>query len=61
MFTEVERQFGVKVELELEDTNRSYTGLFHSNDDVRDVMKSICLPMNLVFGQVEEELFLVTD
>lgn len=61
VLVEVERQFGVDIKLEIENRDRSYTGLFHNTDDVEEVLRSICVPMDLVFGKAENDLYLVTD
>ncbi len=61
VFVEVERQFGVKIQLEIKEKNRSYTGLFNNTDNVEEVLRSICIPMSLVYGKAENDLYIVTD
>ncbi len=61
VLVEVERQFGVDIRLEIDNQDRSYTGLFNNTDDVKEVLRSICVPMNLVFGKAGSDLFIVTD
>ncbi len=61
VFVEVERQFGVEIKLEIDIKNRTYTGLFNNTDNVVEVLKTICLPMSLVFDKAQNNTYVVTD
>ena len=61
VFVEVERQFGIQIDLKISTKNRTYTGLFHNTDDVEEVLESICLPMSLAFEKATNMTYVVTD
>lgn len=59
VFAEIGRQFNVEITFDIDNMNRSYSGLFSNQDNLDDVLKTICAPMELSFELVESNKYVV--
>lgn len=59
VFSEIERQFAIKVQLNRELQNRIFTGNFPKPENVEEVLNNICKPMQLEYVKQSENVFLI--
>ena len=61
IFGEIERQYKVTISIEGIDSNRRYSGLFNSSDDLETTLKSVCLPMRLKYELTGDHSYKVIE
>ena len=58
VIAELERQFGVSVEYP--EMDKTYTGFFHRDDDLKDALELVCEPMGLTIDTVKDSKVVLT-
>ena len=61
VFSEIERQFGVSIQLQPGLSNRSFSGNFSKSENVEDALNNVCIPMQLKYIKQSDGVYLVVD
>jgi ferric-dicitrate binding protein FerR (iron transport regulator) len=61
VFSEIERQFAVKIQIQSELSNRNFSSNFSKPENVEEVLDYVCKSMQLKFIKQSESVFLIVE